>query len=78
MEGKSRKNHKFVKTLSGVYGNILTYSAALSPAFGGGEKSASSYPKRKSKKRFGNLFDVSQASEPFFDLASFLLIEGNG
>ena len=78
MEGKSRNNHKFVKALSGVYRNSLTDSTVLCPAFGSGGKSASPYTKRKSKKRFGNLFDVSQASESFFNLASFLLIEGNG
>jgi hypothetical protein len=33
MEGKSRNNRKFVKTLSGGYGNSLTHSAALRHAF---------------------------------------------
>ena len=78
MEGKSRNNHKFVKTLSGVYVNILTHSVALIPAFEEGEKSASPYLERKSKKRFGNLFDVSQASQAFLDLASFVFVEGDG
>jgi hypothetical protein len=76
MEGKQRNNHKFVKNLSGGYGDILSKRRPSGRGVEG--LTYPRYPTCEPKKRFRNLFDVSQASESFFDLVSFLLIEGNG